>query len=146
MRDYFDTSVLVAAIVKEEPNHRASMEAWCRSSKRALLLHGVLEAFASLTGGKKPHLRLDPDEATKILRGNIAEFQVEVISFPVPETMDLLGNLRAVGVRGGAVYDYLHLCAARKAGADRIFTLSKRHFTAIAPDLTTKIFHPTEIP
>ena len=35
-------------------------------------------------------------------------------------------------VRGGAVYDYLHLVAARKAGVERIVTLDLRHFRALA--------------
>ncbi len=32
------------------------------------------------------------------------------------------------GVRGGAVYDYLHLIAARKAGAKRFYTLNLSDF------------------
>ena len=58
MRDYFDASVLVAAMVQEEPAHAACLNAWLAADSRILLLHGVLESFACLTGGKKPHLRL----------------------------------------------------------------------------------------
>lgn len=36
------------------------------------------------------------------------------------------------GVRGGAVYDWLHLAAARKAGATRLITLDARDFQAIS--------------
>ena len=36
------------------------------------------------------------------------------------------------GVRGGAVYDWLHLAAARKAGAERVITLNLRDFQALA--------------
>jgi predicted nucleic acid-binding protein len=143
-RDYFDSSVLVAAIAKEEPNHRSCTDAWQGSDYRIFLLHGVLESFASLTGGKKPHLRLTGKSATTVLSGNLEDFQVEMVAFDVHETMALLADAQASGVRGGAVYDYLHLCAARKAGADRIFTLNKRHFMAIAPDLAPKIFHPAD--
>ena len=48
---------------------------------------------------------------------------------------DLLRALReanAVGVRGGAFYDYLHLAAARKTGATLLYTLNVRHFEALA--------------
>ena len=36
------------------------------------------------------------------------------------------------GVRGGANYDWLHLAAARKAGAEVFFTLNLRDFQALA--------------
>jgi predicted nucleic acid-binding protein len=34
-------------------------------------------------------------------------------------------------VRGGAVYDYLHLVAARKSGAEAVVTLDRKHFAAL---------------
>ena len=36
------------------------------------------------------------------------------------------------GVRGGAIYDWLHLAAARKAGAEVFYTLNLRDFQALA--------------
>ena len=35
------------------------------------------------------------------------------------------------GVRGGAAYDYLHLVAARKCGAEALVTLDLKHFSAL---------------
>ncbi len=104
----------------------------------------MLESFASLTGGEKPHLRLPGKTAAAVLRGNIEEFQAQVVSFDAGEIFELLARAQDAGARGGAVYDYIHVGAARKAGAERIFTLNKRHFTAIAPDLSAIIFHPSE--
>jgi hypothetical protein len=34
-------------------------------------------------------------------------------------------------VRGGAVYDYLHLVAARKSAAEAVVTLDPKHFAAL---------------
>lgn len=54
-----------------------------------------------------------------------------------PQTLtgkDLVDALKAAhhrGVRGGAVYDWLHLAAARKAGAEVFFTLNVRDFRAL---------------
>lgn len=145
MRDYFDSSVLVSAIVKEEPSHESCMAAWLASESRIFLLHGVLESFASLTGGRQPHLRLRARTASAILRENLEAFHARIVAFDMQESMTLLAEAQTAGVRGGAVYDYLHLCAARKAGADRIFTLNKRHSIAIAPDLAPRILHPQDI-
>ena len=47
------------------------------------------------------------------------------------EVMAELNGAEARGVRGGAVYDLLHLAAARKAGAARLLTLDVRDFQAI---------------
>jgi hypothetical protein len=43
-----------------------------------------------------------------------------------------LAECEGRGVRGGAVYDFLHLAAARKAGAERLLTLDVSHFQAIS--------------
>ena len=46
--------------------------------------------------------------------------------------MAALNECEARGVRGGAVYDWLHLAAARKAGAEVLYTLDTRDFQALA--------------
>jgi len=43
---------------------------------------------------------------------------------------------------GGRIYDALHLCCAKKAACDRIYTLSVRHFQRLAPDLADRIGAP----
>jgi hypothetical protein len=46
------------------------------------------------------------------------------------------------GARGGAVYDMLHLQAARRCRANRILTINLRHFQTFAPDLKHSIALP----
>lgn len=43
-----------------------------------------------------------------------------------------LQECEARGVRGGAIYDFLHLIAARKAGTEALVTLDLRDFQALA--------------
>ncbi|HMO49235.1 MAG TPA: hypothetical protein PKB14_24825 [Rubrivivax sp.] len=48
---------------------------------------------------------------------------------------DMLGALaecEARGVRGGAIYDWLQLAAAGKAGAELLLTLDLRDFRSLA--------------
>jgi hypothetical protein len=45
-------------------------------------------------------------------------------------------------VRGGGIYDYLHLVAARKAKAARIYTLNLSNFRAIYRPGDPEIVHP----
>ena len=46
--------------------------------------------------------------------------------------MEAIRSSDAVGARGGAIYDLLHLTAARNAAAKTLFTLNTRHFEVIA--------------
>ena len=48
------------------------------------------------------------------------------------ETMTALADCESRGVRGGAVYDFLHLAVARKAGVARVLTLDIGHFQALS--------------
>lgn len=49
---------------------------------------------------------------------------------------------RAHGVRGGAVYDYMHLVAARKGKADVLFTLNLSDFQHLHREGDPEIRHP----
>ena len=46
------------------------------------------------------------------------------------------------GVRGGGIYDYLHLVAARKAKARRMYTLNLSNFRAWHRTGDPEIVHP----
>ena len=56
---------------------------------------------------------------------------VRVASLSGKEVMAALAGAEARGVRGGAVYDLLHLVAARKAGAAVLLTLDVRNSLAL---------------
>jgi predicted nucleic acid-binding protein len=142
--DYFDSSAFVAAVSEDDTAHDAALAAWKSAVNPVMYAHGLLESYSTLTGKRHPAC-MAPDEATAVIAGNMERIGVEIIQFTPLEIINLLKKARGHGARGGAVYDYMHLCAARKAGAERIFTLNKRHFAAIAPDLAPKILHPSEL-
>lgn len=144
MRDFFDSSAFVAAVSEDDIDHTAALRAWSESGRRVMYAHGLLECFSILTGGRHP-ASLPPAEAATLIAENMIAGDVEIIQFSGEEILEFMRNAHRCGVRGGAVYDFMHVCAARKAGASRIFTLNKRHFTAIAPELAPQIFHPVDI-
>ena len=47
---------------------------------------------------------------------------MKTVSLTERDVMAALARAESRGVRGGAVYDYLHLVAARKSGADAPLT------------------------
>jgi len=57
---------------------------------------------------------------------------VQIVTLSGKETMAALADCEGRGVRGGAVYDFLHLVAARKAGVERLLTLDVSHFQALS--------------
>jgi len=58
------------------------------------------------------------------------------------ELLDAYAESESRGVRGGAIYDFLHLVAARKAGADRMETLNTTDFQAFWCPGDPAIAHP----
>lgn len=144
MIDFFDSSVLISLLSANIPEHKSCSDVWDGSTDRVIYSHGILETFSQLTGGRLGEA-IPPDLASDAIRVNLSADTVKFISFDANGLFTCLAAARRHGVRGGAIYDYMHLCAARQAGADRIFTLNKRHFIAIAPDLALKIFHPSDV-
>jgi len=142
--DFFDSSVLIGVIHADCIEHTACAWAWNKSAARIIYGHALLETFSQLTGGRLG-IAVPPDMAIEAITRNVSSSQVDIIDFPAKETLRLLKQAGHFGARGGAVYDYMHLCAARKAGAERIFTLNKRHFIALAPDLISRIRHPSNL-
>ena len=70
---------------------------------------------------------------------------VKVSSLTMVEGLRALKRAESRGVRGGAVYDYLHLVAARKAKAEELVTLNLRHFQAFWRPGDPVIRHPEEL-
>lgn len=144
MGDFFDSSVIIGVILADCPEHTDCAKAWAAATDKVIYSHGLLETFCQLTGGRLGE-PVPPDAAAESIARNIERNQIRVITFETAEMLEHLAKARRHGVRGGAVYDYMHLCVARKAGVERIFTLNKRHFIAITPDLAPKILHPAEL-
>ena len=84
------------------------------------------ETFATLTGGRLG-LRVDADVAAKMIRESIVPC-VNFVELGVDEMIEAQGCARKQGVRGGGVYDYMHLVAARKAKADTLYTINLSDF------------------
>jgi predicted nucleic acid-binding protein len=123
-----DSSILVAAIVQSEPEHDACRKLFT-STSCALYSHGIAEAFSTLTGGRTGN-RLAPSVAASLLADAFVP-RLTVLSLTPSEMLHALRDAENRGVRGGAVYDYLHLVAARKAKATRFYTLNLSPFLAL---------------
>ena len=79
-----------------------------------------------MTGGALK-TRLRPDLAAELIRERVVDC-AQVIVLEVSEILEAHREARSRGIRGGAIYDYLHLVAARKADAEALYTLNTSDF------------------
>lgn len=129
MTVFLDSSVLVAALVEDEPQHEACLRLLERKAV-AVWTHALAESFSTLTGGRLG-LRVAPDVAAELIEFSLVP-RLRMIDLTATDIRKALRQTSAIGVRGGAFYDYLHLAAARKSAAKALYTLNKRHFIALA--------------
>jgi predicted nucleic acid-binding protein len=125
MKSAIDTTVIVAALCAGNPDHEA-----CRkvlfSARHSVLAHAYAETFSTLTGGRLG-FRVPASDAARLLRQQI-EPKLRNVHLDAADLIDSFEEAEARGVRGGAIYDYLHLVAARKAGAKQFHTLNASDF------------------
>jgi predicted nucleic acid-binding protein len=126
---FIDTSVVVASLDPDEPQH-AACDRLMAAGGHALYVHGLAEAFSILTGGRLGR-RERAAVATRLLEQSVLPF-VSVHALSGRDVVAALAECESRGVRGGAVYDLLHLAAARKARAEVFVTLDVRNFQALA--------------
>ena len=139
MSSFIDTSVLVAAIIEHENFHGP-----CRSlvakGDESMYAHGITETFSTLTGGKKT-FRLNPAITAELLDDHFIP-RLTITTLTPQEILRAMREAEVRGVRGGAIFDFLHLVAARKAKADRFYTLNISHFRAFHRAGDPEIVHP----
>jgi len=125
MSALLDSSVLVAALATDELQHAECLSLLLEGGN-CIYSHALLEAFSTLTGGKLG-VRVAPDFAVRMLAETVLP-RVRVIELSCSEIIAALGTTRSRGVRGGGVYDYMHLVAAKKANVSVIHTLNTDDF------------------
>ena len=128
MSALLDTSVVLASLDPDEPHHLAC-DRLIAARGHSLYVHALAEVFSVLTGGRASR-RLRPATAVALLKNSVLPY-VRTVGLAGKDAMAALAECEARGVRGGAVYDFLHLAAARKARVDRLLTLNVRNFQAL---------------
>ena len=139
MKFAIDSSVIVAALNGSDTDHDA-----CRlllvAGRHSIHAHALSETFSTLTGGRLG-IRVPPQQAAGILREQVAS-RLDAILLTETDLLNACAETESRGIRGGAIYDYLHLVAARKAGADRFYTLNLSDFQSFHRPGDPEIAHP----
>jgi hypothetical protein len=126
-----DSSVLIAALAPDEVRHSECLSL-LKQGGNVVYAHAILETFSTLTGGRLG-VRADADLAAQLLNETILP-RVQVIELNTSELLAALQQAKRRGVRGGAIYDFMHLVAARKAGVEKLYSLNVRDFQHLSID------------
>jgi predicted nucleic acid-binding protein len=139
MRAAVDSSVIVAALIGSDPDHEACRRLLTKQ-EHSIHTHALSETFSILTGGQLG-IRVPTRQAAALLRDQVEE-RLHVVLLTDADILDACAASESRGVRGGAIYDYLHLVAARKAGADTFYTLNLTDFLSFHRPGDPEILHP----
>jgi predicted nucleic acid-binding protein len=144
MRIFFDTSVLIAAMIEGHSAHSLALPWLQRVNARAdvglVATHTLAELYAVLT--RLPvNPRISPDLALRLIQENVLD-TCTVVTLSDSDYAALLIHVVDLGIVGGAVYDALLLHAAWITGVDRVVTLNARDFRRVYPALAGKIVSP----
>ncbi|MGA8654860.1 MAG: PIN domain-containing protein [Chthoniobacterales bacterium] len=141
VRDFLDTSVLVAAFWGDHVNHESSLGIFTRASKSATACcaHSVAEVYSVMTSlPVRP--AVSPDHALLFLE-QLRE-RVAIVPLSEEDYFKTVRNAAELGLTGGRIYDVLLLAAAREVEAKHVYTWNIRHFQQIGPDLERRIRTP----
>jgi predicted nucleic acid-binding protein len=134
LRVLFDTSVLVAAALKEHSHHSRALP-WLKRAHGGdieffVCAHSLAEMYSALTNlPTRP--RISPAQAWSLVQHNVKSAQVVELS--VNDYDSTIQRVSGMGFSGGVIYDALIVRAAEKSKADHVLTLNERHFRRICP-------------
>lgn len=134
-----DSSIVVAALFQVEEHHAKCWQL-IDAGELFFFSHGLAEVFSIMTGGRAA-LRIAPQQAAELLAEDVAPC-LHITALTPAETLRALKECSSRGVQGGAIYDFLHLAAARKAKAEKLYTLNVSHFNALHRPGDPAIVHP----
>jgi predicted nucleic acid-binding protein len=145
MKLFFDTNILVAAVLKQHVFHERSFAALDRvqagKDDGFISAHSLAEMYSVLTSLPVPY-RHTPEQALLSVEENVLKY-IKPVALIGSEYATLIREAAKSQVRGGRVYDALLLKAAEKVGADRILTLNLKHFQSLAsPELRSRLSEP----
>ena len=144
MRAFFDTSLLVAALVEAHPVHARAFP-WLQRTRNGeiesvIATHSIAEAYAVLSS-LPISPRITPSAAWVLLEHSVLPY-VQTVDLSSLDVKEVVGRLSRQGMSGGIVYDALIAAAAVKGKADCILTLNVDDFLRIADSSTPAVQSP----
>jgi predicted nucleic acid-binding protein len=141
MREFFDTSVLVAAFRAGHVHHVPSLKRFAAAEKKhsACGLHSLAEVYSVMTA--LPVKPMIPPEQAMLFVEEVRN-RLTLISLSQEEYFASIQDAASRGFTGGRIYDSLLLACAAKCKAQAVYTWNLKHYQSLAPDLASRIQTP----
>lgn len=141
MKWFFDSSVLVPALLPEHEHHARSFAAFASASPKdaACAAHSLAEVYATLTRypGKE---RLSAESAALLVQE--IERRLTLVWLDGEEYRAAIRRIATMGIVGGAVYDGVVAACALKSRAHCLYTWNVRHFNLLGADIEKLVTMP----
>ena len=142
MKEFFDTSVLIAAFWRGHPDHAASLKLVAAADKKkspSCALHTLAEVYAGMTALPVKQL-ISTDQAMLFVQD--VRQRCTIVTLDEDEYYDTIAQASERGFSSGRIYDALLLRCAAKAKAEVVFTWNLKHFRVIDPSVADRIRTP----
>ena len=141
MREFFDTSVLIAAFWRGHANHEASIQQFAAAEKKhsSCAVHTLAEVYATMTA--LPVKPLIPPEQVLLFVEEVRK-RLSLVSLEPEEYYETIRRAADRGLTSGRIYDALLMSCAARSKAEIIYTWNLKHFHSIAPELAPYIRTP----
>jgi len=141
MKWFFDSSVLVPALLPDHPHHARSFALFMAAGPRhaSCSAHSLAEVYSTLTKypGKQ---RLSAEYAALLVQE--IERRLTLVWLDGDEYRAAIHRIAKLGIVGGAVYDGLVGACAVKAGAEHLYTWNVRHFDLLGAEIQKLVTMP----
>src|SRR5260370_4017851 len=141
MKEFFDTSVLVAAFRGGHVHHVPSLKRFAAAEKRnsACGVHSLAEVYAVMTA--LPVRPMIPPEQALLFVEEVRN-RLTLVSLSAQEYFAAIQNAASRCLTGVRIYDSLLLACAAKCKAPAVYTQNLKHYQSLAPDLPPRIQAP----
>jgi predicted nucleic acid-binding protein len=141
MKEFFDTSVLIASFWGGHVHHQTSVARLGAANKKqsACGVHSLAEVYGVMTA--LPVKPLIPPEQALLFVEEVRN-RLTLVSLNGEEYFAAIERTAGRGFGGGRIYDALLLACAVKVEARTIYTWNLKHYQSLAPELTSKIRTP----
>jgi predicted nucleic acid-binding protein len=138
---FFDSSVLVPALLPDHVHHARSFAAFAAASRKnaGCAAHSLAEVYSTLTRypGKQ---RLSAESAALLVQE--VEHRLTLVGLDGDEYLAAINRIAGMGIVGGAVYDALIAACAAKAKADMVYTWNIAHFVLLGNEVAREVRTP----
>jgi predicted nucleic acid-binding protein len=141
MKEFFDTSVLIASFWGGHPDHPASLKLFAGASKKksSCGLHTLAEVYAGMTSlpVRQP---VSTDQALLFVQE--VRQRCTIVMLDENEYCETITQASERGFSSGRIYDALLLRCAAKVKAEIIYTWNLKHFRSIDPSVADRVRTP----